>query len=86
MSKKIAPTLRYAFPRPLSPREVMTGVRRESVRTYNGADAYRELHALLALERAVRRWRCNHPGGLTADEERIVTAHERLTRVNGGTK
>lgn len=42
-----------------------------------------ELRGLLALERAIGDWRSAHPGGLTVEEERIVTAHDRLARVSG---
>jgi len=50
VTTKIAPTLRRAHPRPLTPREVMQGVRREIV-TYRADDAYRELRDLLAVAR-----------------------------------
>lgn len=72
---QIAPTLRRAHPRPGTEPEILA---------FSAADAWRELRHLLALESAVRRWRCTHPGGLTSDEERVVTAHERLTRASRG--
>lgn len=56
--RTIAPMLRRAHPRPLSPREIMRGARQEIV-TYRADEAHRELAALLevaAAARSVRLW------------------------------
>lgn len=53
MTKRIAPTLRRAHPRPLTPREVMQGAKRDII-TYRADDAYREFAALLEVARSAR--------------------------------
>lgn len=71
MTTKIAPTLRQAM---------IAGCDHPNCTDADRRAALAQFRAFLALEGAVRRWRCNHPGGLTEDEERIVAAHERLSR------